>query len=262
MGATYRTRPLYPDTIVKVPLDIRGQITKIRETEVHHVSHQALLLNGSPMSYGYFKLDNESRAYFLTKIPQIQDPLLRGAAWMALFEDCLHQRVTPAVLLEAILKALPTEQEPLNRQQLLSYLQTLYWRFSSDTVRADLAPRVEELLWHLLEKADNGGARTAYYNAYESMAISEAGVNRLRVIWEGKVAVPGLPLSEAQHLDLACELAIRLPAEAVTILDQETTNLKIQTGNGGLPSSVRPCPPKKWFAIPFSNAPGPCQSLH
>ena len=42
-----------------------------------------------------------SRAYLLAHLPEIQDPLTRGAAWVTLWEQMLDGRVAPAAIIDA-----------------------------------------------------------------------------------------------------------------------------------------------------------------
>ncbi|HPH17409.1 MAG TPA: M1 family aminopeptidase, partial [Haliscomenobacter sp.] len=105
----------YPDSVALFPVEIAGEKTEINAVKGYPFPLASLLL-ASPQSYGFCRLDMRSLTYFLKQTPKIADPLLRGAARMALMEEFLHEAMPPSTLLESILEALPAEQEPLNRQ--------------------------------------------------------------------------------------------------------------------------------------------------
>ena len=216
----------YPDGVRLLPCRIEGAVTEL-PLPAGQGRPLAVLCNGTAMSYGYFKLDGASQAYLLENTGTLADPLLRGAAWMALYEELVHDHIPPRVFWSSVLAALPNEKEPLNRQNLLGYLGTLYWRYLGPGERQTLGPEAEALLWELLQKAENTSAKAAYFGAYTNLAQTQQAVGQLYAIWEGKRSLPGLPLSESQKIGLASELALRLPAQAEQIIAMQlerTTN--------------------------------------
>lgn len=216
----------YPDSVALIPVEIEGEKTEIQQVKGYPVP-QARLLLASPMSYGFCRLDTPSLAYFLKETPKIKNPLLRGAARMALWEEFLHETLPSSTLLSSVMEALPQEQEPLNRQQLLDQLQTLYWRFAGAELQKNSKAEIEALLWDLLQKAKGPSGKAPYFGAYQNIVDTWPGTQKLYRIWNKSLVIPGLTLSETQRIDLACDIALRWPHRAEAILDQqlaETTN--------------------------------------
>ncbi|MFZ4561217.1 MAG: M1 family metallopeptidase, partial [Saprospiraceae bacterium] len=207
----------YADGVRLLPCRIEGAVTEL-PLPAGQGRPLAVLCNGTAMSYGYFKLDGASQAYLLENAGTLADPLLRGAAWMALYEELVHDHIPPRVFWSSVLAALPNEKEPLNRQNLLGYLGNLYWRYLGPEERQAVGPEAEALLWELLLKAENTSAKAAYFSAYTNMAQTQQAIEQLYAIWEGKSSLPGLPLSESQKIGLAGELALRLPGQAEEII--------------------------------------------
>ena len=207
----------YPDGVRLLPCRIEGAVTEL-PLPAGQGRPLAVLCNGTAMSYGYFKLDGASQAYLLENAGTLADPLLRGAAWMALYEELVHDHIPPRVFWSSVLAALPNEKELLNRQNLLGYLGSLYWRYLGPEERQAVGPEAEALLWELLLKAENTSAKAAYFGAYTNMAQTQQAIEQLYAIWEGKSSLPGLPLSESQKIGLAGELALRLPGQAEQII--------------------------------------------
>lgn len=209
----------------RLPIQIQGAITKV-ELPTPPLEQQAYLLNGSDMSYGYFQLDAPSITYLLDNLPLLEDPVIRGAGWMALYEECLRHELPAVVLFASLVKAIPSEQEPLNRQNLLAYIQTLYWRFFTAEERQSVSLPLEQLLWNQLLAAKDISAKSAYFRQYQSIALSPSAVQQLYRVWSGAESIEGLPLSETNLTSLACELALRLPDQAQEILDQQLGKIK------------------------------------
>ncbi|MBK7477068.1 MAG: ERAP1-like C-terminal domain-containing protein [Haliscomenobacter sp.] len=210
----------YPDTIVRIPVRLEADVTEVVAAKGLPCP-LAVLSNASSMSYGYFRLDSISLAYGLRQFASIGDPLLRGAAWLALYEELVRGRVAPDAFLQSVLDALPRETEPLNRQNLLGYLGTAFWHYLKPAQRANAASGIESLLWDLLAKAQDLSGRSAYFSALTSLSVTPESVTRLKAIWDGSAPVPGLPLSETQKISLAAELALHLPGEAEAILARQ-----------------------------------------
>ena len=182
---------------------------------------EAVVGHASPMSYGYFPLDESSRTYLLTNLPEIDDPLLRGSAWLSLYEDMLRGELAPPLFFDALLQAIPQEQEPLNLNNLLNNLRVVYWRFLSEEERTAAIGSLEEKLSMAWRTAPKGGKKTELFRAYYELAQSPAANAELLAIWRGETRVPGLSLSESERIDMAAQLALRLPEEAASILDQQ-----------------------------------------
>src|SRR5262249_23570357 len=49
-----------------------------------------VLPNGGGIAYGQMELDDRSRAYLLTHLSEVSDPLTRGSAWVTLWDELLR----------------------------------------------------------------------------------------------------------------------------------------------------------------------------
>lgn len=212
---------IYPDSTHNIQVSIQGKNTSVKEL-IGLPSPLAVLPCSAPISYGYFKLDQQSRDYLLSNFSSFSDPVLRGASSLALYESFLNGAFTDKMIyFEGLLKALNKEEEPLNRQRLLSQLSTIFWQFQSKQERDQSAAQLEELLWNKLQEATEPGAKRAYFNTYRSVAYTPEAVNNLRDIYDGNLVLVGLRISESDHNNLATSLALRIPQEAEAILLEE-----------------------------------------
>lgn len=184
-----------------------------------------ILPGADGVGYGRFALDSMSRAWLLAGIPSLADPVHRAVAWQGLQEEMLDGRLPPRQLLDAALRAIPSEPEELLVSQLLGVLRGTYWRFLGSAERLAVAPEVERVLWRELERAPTAGRKGAYFGAIQGMTLTEGGVARLERIWRRAETVPGLPLTEPQFTGLAEALAIRGVPNAQAILDEQEARI-------------------------------------
>ena len=186
-----------------------------------------VLPTGGGIAYGGFVLDEKTIDYFLSRLPEIKDPLTRGAAWVTLWDQMLDRRAQPDKLLDLALRALPVETDEQLVQRILGYAQQTYWRFLPADERNAATPRLERVLRSGLDAAASSSLKSAWLNALRDTARSTAVLAWLEGVWRGDINVPGLTLAEPDYINLAMELAVREVPRWKEILDeqqQRTTN--------------------------------------
>ena len=188
------------------------------------------LANGSELGYGYFRLDDKSKSWLLDNAHTISDEVTRGAAWMALYESLVRGisdgDFDPADFLEAAIVGVEKEQEPLNRQNILSQMQTVFWKFLTPEQREQFAPRIEKVLWAWVDRFSPDDAKTACFKAVLNMATTDETIDRLYQVWKNEEDLVGIPLSETDFMSLAYGLAIRLPEKSDDILATQLERFK------------------------------------
>jgi aminopeptidase N len=73
-----------------------------------------ILPTGGGLAYGDFTLDDATRAFLLQRLPDLKDPLTRGAAWITLWEEMLNHRVQASDFVDLSIRALPREDTEQN----------------------------------------------------------------------------------------------------------------------------------------------------
>lgn len=210
---------------------IEGESTRV-ELPKDIGDYDFCLANGSELGYGFFRLDEKSKAFLLKHVHEIEDDVTRGAAWLALYESLIRGDVAAEPFLNSLLSGLQTETEPLNRQGILGQLSTVYWKFLNLDKRKRIAGKIEATLWAWIEdkspeqKATPQDAKSAYYKSLVNIASTDETVERLFEIWKSESDVNGLPLAESDFMTLAFELAIRLPAQSDEILGTQLSRMK------------------------------------
>ncbi len=168
-----------------------------------------VLPNGQGWAYGRFVLDDRSRAYLLRSLPEIGDPLTRGAAWVTLWDEMLYDRRIATRFVDLAMAALPRETDEQLTQRVLGYLRTAWWRFLSPEERHSRQVRLEALLRSGLVSAKTASQKSAWFGALRDMGMTPDTLAWLRRVWETKEAIAGLPLAEPDYSALAQELAVR-----------------------------------------------------
>lgn len=210
----------YPDTIILFDQDLLAEETSATIT-LDATMPLAVLPNASSMSYGYFPLDKQSQSYFLQQVNSVADPLLRGAIWIALYEDFLNKNIGLEPFFTSVLESIPVERNRLNRSYLLQTLERLYWRFLNSQQREQYSVQVENIMEKAYLNATTGGEQTAFFRTYYKTALSDEVLVKLRAIWEQQQITPDLPLTESESIDLMAELALRTPKESSYLINTQ-----------------------------------------
>jgi aminopeptidase N len=180
-----------------------------------------VLPNGAGLGYGEFHLDAGSREWLVRSLPEIADPLTRASAWVSLWDAMLDGETPAPDLIELALRALPRETDELLVQQVLGYVSQAYWRFTPDSRRTTLAPRVEAVLRSGLDAAGTTSLKGAYFATLRDIARTPATLAWLERVWQQDVSIQGLPLAENDYIALAQELAVRAVPDWSAILDRQ-----------------------------------------
>ena len=179
----------YADTIIKIPARINGLKTSLPISKGLK-KPLAILPNASAIGYGYFQLDDLSLQTFLSGKLTIKDEFLRGAISIALMEELINRKISGNDYLGYLLHSLKNEKESLNRQLLLGQLNTVFWTFLSDEQRSISTPKIERLLWQLINENTSVSTKSAYFSTFRDIALSKEATQTLFNIWSGKTNVP------------------------------------------------------------------------
>jgi aminopeptidase N len=168
-----------------------------------------VLPNGQGWAYGRFVLDDKSRAYLLLSLPDIGDPLTRGAAWVTLWDEMLDDPRLASVFFDLAMKALPLETDEQLTQRVLAYLRAAWWRFLSSGDRQSRQARVEAFLRAGMVSAKTASLKSAWFSAIRDVGMNRDTLTWLQRVWEKKESIAGLPLAEPDYSSLAQDLAVR-----------------------------------------------------
>jgi aminopeptidase N len=182
---------------------------------------QWILPAGGGLGYGEFDLDPATLEFLTTSLSQIAEPLERGSALVALWDCMLEGKVPAARVLDQLLSALPREADELNVSQMLDDVRAAFWRFTTPERRRAIAPRLETTLKDGIARAPSTSLKAAWFAAFRSTVTTVDGVAWLEKIWRRDVKIDGLPLSESDEADIACDLAVRDAENTTAMLEAQ-----------------------------------------
>jgi aminopeptidase N len=180
---------------------------------------------GGGLGYGLFEMDAETTRFLSTSLHTLPDPLTRGAAATALWEEMLDGRVSAETMWRELLTALPAETDDLNVAHLLEMTRSIFWRFLPPPERVAAAPMVERLLRDGLAHARSTSTKSTWFGALRAMALTPETVGWLARVWRRDDTIAGLPLSDTDETDVAIELAIRNVPDAARVLQTQVGRL-------------------------------------
>jgi aminopeptidase N len=200
-----------------VPLELTKDRVETRVTE----KPQFVLPTGGGLAYGDFTLDAGSREFLLQRLPEVKDPLTRGAVWVTLWEEMLDRRVQPSEFMDLVLRSLPRENTEQVVQLIVGYADDAFWRFLSSAERQATGPNLERILREQMARASTSSMKSTYFSGFRSVVTTAEGVAFLERVWRRTEKIPGLMLEEPDEATMAMELAVRSVPASAEILEEQ-----------------------------------------
>ncbi len=185
-----------------------------------------ILPAGGGWAYGDFVVDQGSLDYLAANLPDVDDALTRGSAWVTLWDAMLDGRLRPDVFIDLGLRALPRETDEQLTSRILRYTSRTWWRFLAPAEREARAARYESVLRQGLAGAATPSRKAAWFGTLRRVALTPGTVGWLRQVWEKTETVTGLPLAETDYSTLAQELAVRQVDGWKDVLDTQLRRIE------------------------------------
>ncbi|MEZ4414311.1 MAG: M1 family aminopeptidase [Gemmatimonadota bacterium] len=201
--------------MLQVPLD--GPEARVEVGE----SVEYVLPMASGIPYGLFRLDDRSLEVLLAQVFTLPDPVLRGTAWLTIWDAALEGWVERDRLLDLLVQGIAAEQNELIFARLANDLSEAFWRFLPPAERSRWASRVEGALTSRIRSGDPATLRATALRTFVTVATTTEGVEFLRGLWSGAREVPGVPVSENDRTRIALQLAVREVEGWPALLDAE-----------------------------------------
>lgn len=185
-----------------------------------------VFLNGVGTEYGAFILDEASISYLLENMNEVEGVYQQGKLWLSLYESFLNGKIRPLDYLKALQKAIPNVEDQQLLGRLLSNYQTVYWRFLSQSQRAEASETSEGILLSILKSNASKAIKTSVFRTLLNTFSTEASTNLIETIWQEQKNDFGITLSPNDYTSLAIQLALREQPNSEEIIDQEIERLK------------------------------------
>ena len=161
------------------------------------------LPNLPALGYGYYPMTEDAINSALVSVSTLEKPYERLSTLANLYENLLHERLSPDQLIPCLCRELLVEQNPLVAASALDYLRET-WRHCPD--------EVESLLYEVARNLNiPAQIRLSAFRSLAHLHQNPAVDEELWRIWQKQRPWPGLELSAEDYNTLACELALRRP---------------------------------------------------
>ncbi len=180
----------------------------------------ALLVNADGRGYGLFPAELSA----LDSWAALGD-VARASLLINLYENLVEANgPAPAEYLDQLAGLLQGEGNQLLLQLMLYQIQDIYWTMLPGAQRDARAAALEEQLWASFSARESASQRKLLFGAYARLALTPGALRRVHAVWSGEIDPGELPLSESDRIDLARQLAIKLPDKAAEILATQLAN--------------------------------------
>ena len=221
---------VYKDRVEELTVNMKAKEVAVKEA-IGKEQPLFVLFNSSGQGYGIFPIEQKYGEFAgdirnLTQVTNLNDPVMRAAAYINLYENLLSGRVNPDLLLHFAATQAAKETEELNVKLLTSYFSDVYWKFILPERRKEIAPAYEKMFWEGMQQQKQPNAKKLLFKAYQDIALTPEAISRLYKVWETQQAPEGVKLTEDDYTSLALALALREYPEGNTVLAAQLKRIK------------------------------------
>ncbi|MFT7049165.1 MAG: aminopeptidase N [Halioglobus sp.] len=192
--------------------------TPIANNRVGAVSHW--LFNADGFGYGQFPA-----ALANLEIWDQLSEVEKGSELINLYEQFLAgsgAEVEP--YFAALQKIVGSEKNQLTLNLALHQVHRIYWSFTTAEGRLQRAAKLEPLLWQSMLDESLSSRKKIYFDAFADIALSPGAMQKVYEVWSAESKIDKLKLSENDRIDLAQNLAIKMPGRADDIISTQIAN--------------------------------------
>jgi aminopeptidase N len=189
---------------------------------LNELQAETKVFNANGRAYGLFPADLETLQYW-----ENMRNVRKGSHLINLYENMLEQNdVEPIGLYYKLLNLIQVEENQLLQDQILGYIETIYWRFLTEEQRNDLTTETESIIWEQMIEQSESSKKKLFFNAFRDIAMSASEIQKVYDIWSGDLEIEGLNLSESDFISIAGNLALKLPDQASEIVSVQSEQIE------------------------------------
>ncbi len=211
---------VYKDTIKTIKAEITSKNTPI-PSAIGMKKPDAIIYNSNGLGYGVFPLDHE----FLEAIPDIENAVARGYAYINAYENALNGNLAVETLFDLYRKSLLSEKNELLVNLISGYLNTIFWTYLTEAQREKHQVALENQLIRQLQSDLQPNIKKILFGSFQSIAYSESANQTLYKIWNKSIIIQDLKLNEDDYTRMAMTLALFEHPEAIEILEIARDNI-------------------------------------
>jgi aminopeptidase N len=147
------------------------------------------------------------------------DDVGKASLLINLYEQLLAgKEPAPRAHFRLLLQVVEHEKNQLVLDLALGQLSRVYWSLIPAAERDANALLVEQVLWDAMLAANEASLRKVYFRAFAGLATTPGGAAKIMGAWSGSAAIDNLPLAENDLIEIAQDLAIKMPEKAGEII--------------------------------------------
>ncbi|WP_443945961.1 M1 family metallopeptidase [Pedobacter sp. AW1-32] len=210
----------YPDHVKQI--DVNFNAAKVSIPEAKGLEKPLFILfNSKGHGYGLWPVDVD----MLSKLFEIEKPLMRASAYVSLYENMLNSRtIKPKDLLLLFARGLNQEQEELNLKTMSGYISSIYWTFLSAEERGQISELLEKSTWNAGNRQTLPNNKKILFKLYLDIFSSKSARETLYEIWAKQIPPAGVKLTEDDYTTMAFALALRDDSD-VEILNKQLARI-------------------------------------
>lgn len=182
-----------------------------------------IYLNAKGNVYGYVKFDSVSRDYFLTRLSLLEDDLLRASVVTDLNENLEEGNLSSEQYISFLIGQIPKEKNTVIFERMLNHLESCYLFRTTAEQRITYGSTMEAMLWN--EYRSRNAQKPAIVNTLIRLAETKHSLKKLNTMLSGANPDYEYVLSTDQRIELALQLALKMPGQASGILDAQEKQL-------------------------------------
>jgi aminopeptidase N len=189
--------------------------------------------NAGDEAYGRFLLDTQSEQSVRQPIARSadrSDPLLRSMLWGALWDNVHVAKSSPRSYVELVLANLPHESDETLARIQGGHAATALHSYMTDRGRSQLVPQLEQIATDRMLHAEAPALRIVNFRILTAVAETPAGLETLKQLLSGSVAIPGVELRSLDRWNLVGHLIAQGDPDSTAIFTSEQK--RDQTGDG------------------------------
>jgi aminopeptidase N len=189
--------------------------------DYRHPCPRYVFANYQDQAYGRFLLDPASRKAVVASLGDISDVFERTLLWGSLWDSVREAEMDPREYINLALRLLPDEKDESLVQSIIGRTIGALHRYVSPEVRAQLAPKMEELASHQMLHSSSQDMRITWFRALRGVAETAKARGQLKDMLSGKLTVPGVELRPLDRWNIVESLVAQNDPDAETVLAAE-----------------------------------------
>jgi aminopeptidase N len=196
---------VYNDHVKDITVNIKGATVIVKDA-IGLDKPLYIIYNSNGIGYGLYPIDKNG----LESLFAIENPVRRTSLYISAYENMLNGRyLKPSDLLQVFSNGLALEKEETNLKLLTSYINNIYWEFTTPTIRNEMASKLETDLWTAMQQQEKPNNKKILFKSYQDIYLSTGASHNMYTVWNDQKPPAGVKLNEDDYTSLALTIALK-----------------------------------------------------